>query len=174
MVISEFAGLTFEEVARRWMNVTAHALKPSSARRREKCIRFIAPFSRGPTIRNVQRQYCEKWLIERGVKKAPMTINRELELMRAVFNYAAKLGLILKNPTKDIQRRRLVQAKIHIPTREQFRNLIAAICQSDGREDSQRKAKNGADLVELLAYSGCRLSEATALHWSDVDLRKAP
>jgi integrase len=29
--------------------------------------------------------------------------------------------------------------------------------------------KDGADLLELLAYSGCRLHEATELRWQDVD-----
>jgi integrase len=35
--------------------------------------------------------------------------------------------------------------------------------------DSQQKAKPGADLVELLAYSGCRIAEAGALTWADVN-----
>ena len=43
---------------------------------------------------------------------------------------------------------------------------------SDGRPDSQRQAKAGADLVELLAYSGCRIQEATSHLWSDVDFDK--
>lgn len=172
LTISEDAGLNFEEVAQRWMVITAHTLKPRSAQRREECIRQIAPFFAGVSIRNIGRQHCERWLTERGVKRAPMTMNRELELMRAVFTYAVKRGLILKNPAEDIARRRLVQARIQIPTREQFKNLIAAIRESDGRLDSQQKAKSGADLVELLAYSGLRLGEATALRWADVDFEK--
>jgi len=43
---------------------------------------------------------------------------------------------------------------------------------ADGRPHIQAKAKHGANLVELLAYSGCRLSEATSLRWGDVDLAK--
>jgi integrase len=52
---------------------------------------------------------------------------------------------------------------------------------SDGREDCQAKAKDGADLIEFLAYSGARIREVTgggyakvkrALLWSDVDLEK--
>ena len=47
--------------------------------------------------------------------------------------------------------------------------LLAAIRISDGRADSQAKAKAGADLVEILAYSGCRLGEARALRWKHVN-----
>ena len=43
---------------------------------------------------------------------------------------------------------------------------------ADGRPHILDKAKHGADLVELLAYSGCRLAEATSPGWRDVDFEK--
>ena len=167
--ITDEAGQSFDEVAKRWMAVTSHTLKPSSAQRRELCIKSLSPFFAGVLIRNVRRQHCERWLTERAPKLAPMTMNRELELMRSVFAYAVKLGLILKNPADDIQRRRVVQAPIQIPSRVQFKKLLEAIRLSDGRAANQKKSKPGGDLVELLAYSGCRLHEATTLRWTDVD-----
>jgi integrase len=170
--ITAEAGQSFDEVANRWMAVTSHTLKPSSALRRELCIKALSPFFAGLLIRNVRPQHCERWLIERAPKLAAMTMNRELELMRSVFAYAVKLGLMLKNPAADIERRRVVQAAIQIPSREQFRKLLEAIRISDGRNDSQQKARPGADLVELLAYSGCRLQEATSLRWQDVDFER--
>jgi integrase len=171
--VTEDARLSFADVAKHWMAVTSHTLKPSSALRREQCIQTLIPFFEGFSIRNIQRQHCERWLTERAPNVAAMTMNRELELMRAVFAYAVKLGLMLKNPAEDIERRRVVQAKIQIPTREQFKKLTAAIRESDGREGSKIKAKFGADLVELLAYSGCRLAEATSLKWEDIDFEKS-
>ena len=170
--INEEAGQTFVEVAKRWMAVTVHTLKPRSEQRRQEAIATIAPFFAGVSIRNIGRQHCERWLTERAPTRAAMTTNRELELMRSVFDYAIKLGLMLNNPATDIERRRVVQAPILIPSRDQFRALIAAIRESDGREDSKRKAKPGADLVELLAYSGCRLGEAVGMRWADVNFEK--
>lgn len=163
---------TFQEVAQRWMDVTAHTLKASSAVRRDLCIRSLLPYFGDLPIRNIQAHHCERWLTERGKHLAPMTMNRELELMKSVFTYAVKNGLILRNPAEDLERRRVVPATITIPTREQFKQLIAAIRQSDGRLDSQAKSKPGADLVELLAYSGCRLTEGTSIRWRDVDFDK--
>jgi integrase len=70
-------------------------------------------------------------------------------------------------------------SKVHLAafaTREedeewgQLKALVEAIRNSDGRPGSQAKAKNGADLVELLAFSGCRLGEARALRWHHVNL----
>lgn len=170
--IGDEAKQSFADIAKRWMTVTAHTLKPSSSLRRDLCIRSIAPFFAGLTIRSIQPQHCERWLTERGQHLAPMTMNRELEIMRSIFGYAMKLGLLLKNPAEDLKRRKAKQAEIQIPSREQFRALIETIRKSDGREDSQRKAKAGADLVELLAYSGCRIAEAIALRWRDVNFEK--
>lgn len=90
-------------------------------------------------------------------------MNRELELMRGIFGYAVKLGLMINDPSDGIERRRVVQAQMQIPTRDQFKQLVAVIRASDGRTESIRKAQPSADLVELLAYSGCRLSEATSI-----------
>lgn len=171
--ITEDAFLAFEDIAERWMAVTSHTLKASSALRREQCIKQLLPYFAGLAIRNIQRQHCERWLTERGPTLAAMSMNRELELMRGVFGYAVKLGLMLKNPAEDLERRRVVQAQMQIPTRDQFKQLVAAIRASDGRADSIRKAQPGADLVELLAFSGCRLSEATSIRWRDVDFVKA-
>lgn len=170
--ITEDARLSFEEVAERWIATTAHALKESTVTRRRTCIANVAPYFASVAIRSIQPHHCERWLIERGAKLAPQTMAHELNAMRAVFDYAAQLGLILSNPAKDIKRRKVIQAPIVIPTREQFKTLVATIRESDGRAGSQRQAKNGADLVELLAYSGCRIHEAVSIRWADVDFPK--
>ncbi len=172
LTITEDARLSFDDVAKRWMDTTKHTLKASSITRRETCIANLSSFFKGVSIRNVQAVHCERWLTERGSKIAPQTLAHELNAMRAIFDYAVRLGLMLSNPAKDIKRKKIVQARIEIPTREQFRQILTAIRQSDGRADSQTKAKPGADLVELLAYSGCRLNEGTSLRWRDVDLEK--
>jgi site-specific recombinase XerD len=88
--------------------------------------------------------------------------------MRNVFTYALKHGLILSSPATTIKRPKVSNAKVVIPSREQFIKLVAQIRQSDGRTDSQRKSKAGADLVEFLAFSGARIGEARASAWEDV------
>jgi integrase len=82
--------------------------------------------------------------------------------MRAVFAYAMEQGWILRNPASGIKRRRIVSKTPDVPTLKQLQDIIAEI-RKEPRE------RGGADLVELLAYSGMRLREATALLWRDVD-----
>jgi integrase len=172
LTIGGDARLTFDEVAERWKAATQHGLKPSTVLRRETCIRNLSPFFKGMTVRNIQAYHCERWLAERGPNKAPQTLIHELDTMRLIFDYAIRLGLMLTNPARDIKRRKLVPKPIAVPTRDQFKKLIETIRLSDGRPSSQQMAKAGADLVELLAYSGCRVQEATSLHWSDADFGK--
>jgi integrase len=169
LTIGDDARLSFEEVAERWMASTAHTIKPSTTRRRQTCIKNLAPFFAGVSIRNIQPQHCERWLTERASKIASQTMANELNALRPIFAYAVKAGLMLSNPANNISRKKAVQKPMVIPTRQQFRELVKTIRSSDGRHGSQLKAKPGADLVELLAYSGCRIAEATALTWSDAD-----
>jgi integrase len=167
--VSPDSNLTFEQMAKRWMTVTGHTLKARTIHRRETALAAVKPYFKDVAIRNIEKNHCEQWLSKRGVKMSAQTFAHELSLIKNVFNYAIENGLILSNPAAHIKRRRITQAKINVPTREQFQSLVAAIRQSDGRPDSQKKASPGADLVELMAYSGMRVGEAAALRWADVD-----
>lgn len=169
LTITEDARLSFKEIAGRWVATTQQGLKPSSITRRETCIKNLVPFFQGLLIRNIQAAHCERWVTERGATISPRTFIHELDTMRLIFDYAVRLGLMLSNPAKGIKRRRIVATPITVPTREQFPKLKAAMREADDRPHIQEKAKHGADLVELLAYSGCRLAEATSLRWRDVD-----
>jgi integrase len=172
LVISSDSRLFFEDIGQRWLDSTAHTLKASTIVRRKICLKNLAPFFAGVSMRNVQALDCERWVQGRAGKVAPQTMAHELNAMRAVFDYAVDHGLILANPAKKIKRRKVVHAPMTIPTREQFRRLVDTIRESDGREFSQGMAANGADLVEFLAYSGCRLNEGISITWADVDFQK--
>lgn len=172
LTISDDSKLSFKEIADRWLASIRHTMKPASVNRLEKCIKGLEPFFRGVTVRNIKREHCEAWLTKRGPSLAASSFNHELDTMRGVLAYAVDLGLLLDNPALKLARATVRREEIQVPTRDEFVRLVAAIRQSDGRADSQAKAAPGADLVELLAYSGMRLREATSLRWSDVDFDK--
>jgi integrase len=167
--LSPDSNLSFEKTAERWMAVTDHTLKPRSCHRRRTSLTAVKPYFVGLAIKNLTTAHCEKWLIGRGRVIAPQTFAHELSLIKNVFNYAIERGLILSNPAEHIKRRTIPQAKVGVPKKEHFRSLVEAIRKSDGRPDSQRKAAPAADLVELMAYSGMRVGEATSLRWRDIN-----
>ncbi len=85
---AEAANVTFDEVAARLLETTRHALKAGTIRHRQTCLKAIAPFFLGQSIRNVTARHCEAWLTQRGATIAPQTFAHELSIMRAVFKYS--------------------------------------------------------------------------------------
>ena len=86
--ITDETNHTFDQIAARWMAATQHTLKQSSITRRLTCLKNLSPYFRGITIRNIQSQHCERWVVDRAAKIAPQTMAHELNAMRAVFEYA--------------------------------------------------------------------------------------
>ena len=166
--LTDDAKLGFEAVANRWLESIKHTLADGTIEQREIRIKNLAPFFKGTSLRNVTPFQCERWAVERGAKLATQTFVHEFETMRNVFKYAHQHGLILSSPATTIKRPKVTFTKAPIPSRQQFVKLVAQIRQSDGRADSQRKSKDGADLVEFLAFSGARIGEARVAVWGDI------
>ena len=179
--ISPEARLSFTQAAQLWLETNKHALSSSTVKRKEMYVKGLLPFFENMPVRNVMPQDCDRWVKERGAALASETYFHELDVLKAVFDFALGRGLILSNPAQHIKRRRVISKTIIVPTLDQFQELVRTIRQSDGRKDSQEKAKDGADLVEFLAYSGARIGEVTGgtdanekrpLLWADVQTER--
>lgn len=161
----EAAQITFEELAARWNKAEKHTLKESTATRRAASVKAIAPAFLGLQIRHITPRHCEAWAIARRKDEvAAATFTKELETMRGAFRYAVEQGLIIRDPAAHIKRPRVVNRRAPVPSRAQFESILASI-----RTAAQGKGDAGANLVELLAYSGMRLNEARSLRWRDVN-----
>jgi integrase len=114
------------------------------------------------TLRKLTTHSCELWANGRGKGLAASTYNNERDTLILVMAYAQREGLLLGNPAATLPRRRMPKNSVVIPSREQFSKLVETL-----RTGGSRRA-DAARLVELLAYSGMRLAEATALRWRDV------
>jgi integrase len=166
-VAKDDAKLTFKEVADAWNDATKHSIEESTEQRRKTCIENLAGYFKDLSVRNITVRDCEQWAAKRGAGAAAQTFAHELGVMKSAFKYALKHGFILSNPAVEIKRKKISNCKIQTPSRDQFQQIVAQMRFSDGREDSQEQAKDGADLVEFLAYSGARIGEAHATIWKD-------
>jgi integrase len=158
--------ITLIELADRWFGTVKGNLKPLSAGRVQTCIDQIKPYFSDVNIRNITRAMCDEWATKRGDKISASTFNKERDVLQAILKYGCRDGLLLDNPALHIERRKVAKLQIVVPTREQFKVLVSKVRALDARTEA------AAHLIELLAYSGMRLSEATSLKWSDVDFER--
>jgi integrase len=88
-------------------------------------------------------------------------------------------GLVLDNPASHIDRLKLSRLKLNIPTRQEFKELLATIRQCRLMTKGCDESQAAGNLVEFLGYSGCRLAEAVGDHkfgkppilWGDVNFK---
>jgi integrase len=154
--------ILFTDFGKRWLDTVNGTMKPSSSPRRETAINALKPYFTN-TVRAIDGGLVDTWAASRSKTAAARTFNIERETLIQILDYAMREGLILENPARVVERRKQPQAKVVIPTKAQFKTLLATLRQSDVRYHE------AADLCELLAYSGCRLGEATSMTWGDVN-----
>lgn len=154
--------ITFGELAKIWLERAKPALKPSSYRRREVSVNQLNRHFGKLVVRNLTARDCDEWVVKRTNRSAS-TFNNERETLRMILEYGCRDGLLLDNPALTVERRKQDKQESRIPTRTEFETLVTALRKADPRY------RHAADLVELLAYSGMRLGEATAILWGDVD-----
>jgi integrase len=85
-----------------------------------------------------------------------------------VLDIAVEAGARYDNPVVHIKRKKVRQKLLHLPSQEQFMELVTTIRKSDGGW-----AERCADLVEFLSYSGCRKGEAARVNGRDCDFEKS-
>ncbi len=154
--------ITFTELADRWLLLARSRLKESSAARIELCVRQLKQTFGAIGVRNITRADCDDWAMKREPQISASTFNKEREALQQILKFGCRDGALLDNPAAHIERRKQPKTSIAIPTRQQFGIVIKGI------RDLGVRANGSVELVELLAFSGMRLAEATSMRWSDV------
>jgi integrase len=160
---TEGGKVAFEELGTRWLAVLGASLKPSSHLRQVVVLKALNQFFGKMLVRSVTKSHIEKWASIRSKSCAPRTFNHERATLARLFEYAMRDGLVLDNPVTVVKRMKPIKGEIVIPTKDQFKALVEAI------RALKVTAHNAADLCELLAYSGCRLAEATSMRWGNIN-----
>lgn len=92
---------------------------------------------------------------------APATINKRLSSLRSCLNWAIKSGKACENPWLTVKSRKADRKPIRPFGPGEIREICAGF-------DSL--APSYAPFVRFLFLTGCRLSEAIGIRWSDIDL----
>lgn len=146
-----------------------HTLSPQSRYYRQNCIKRLLkswPTLDGMKLRNITRTQCEEWASKLTDQVDAQYFNNILGTLKAIL----KRGGISdedSSPLADVKRMGVVLAPPRLPEPGQFLKLLEAM-ETSGAGQQQACA----DFARFLAFSGCRLSEARAATWADVDLAK--
>lgn len=158
---------TFSDLSDAWLSNKRPKLKRNSIDRLVTGLKQLKEFFGEMPVRGITEADCCEWERSRGARGGASWFNMMRITLQAVFRQAIHDGLLMDNPATCLARRKLPKANRFIPSHEQFRQVVAQIRRADCR------AQTGGDLVELLAYSGMRLTEAISLVWGDVDFGRA-
>jgi integrase len=108
---------------------------------------------------------CRDWAANYQPAVSATRFNNTVDCLRSIFGLGIKVGMIQTNPAAKLGKVKVRSKQLQLPSREQFTALVTSVRSAGGW-----CSKQCGDLVEFLAYSGCRLTEAGFVAWKDVDL----
>ena len=115
-------------------------------------------------VRKITQGDCKRWAGKYARKASPTNYNNTVALLRQVLNCAVDAGVIYANVAAGLKRVTIRSKEIVLPSTDKFNALIVEMRNGHGRD-----SRNCADFAAGLAFTGCRLSEANALEWRDID-----
>jgi integrase len=142
-------------------------LKPATKDYRRKTVQYLLrswPELKERIPAKITETECKGWAAQYHADFSETLYNNTVDSLRHIFALAINRGLIARNPALSISKVKVPQRKLELPNSDQFRRIVEAI-----RTSGSATSQGCGDLVEFLAYSGCRINEAANVHWKDID-----
>ncbi len=148
--------------------IADHALKPASKNYRCNCIKVLLrtwPDLDAQPPTKITESDCRNWASRFATEYDEQFFNNTLSTLRHILERAG-LGRD-DNPAFKVKRLGVKPKELRLPEPSQFDALLRLI-----ETAGARQSHHCADFVRFLAFSGCRLSEARQVKWSDVDFAR--
>lgn len=160
------------EAAERWFElraaqVEAGELAPGTLTVYRSAWRLdVEPACGGWRLREATVPRCEAWMVELRRRKGAGSSGRARTVLSGILGYAARMGAIPSNPVRDISpipgARKVKARAMTRVEREDWITKMAA--------DEKAARWDIPDLTRFLLATGCRIGEALAVSWDEVDL----
>jgi integrase len=148
-----------------------YSLKDRSKTYREERITALLkswPDLNQTDVAQISKTDCLTWAADFGKAASPSAFNNTVGTLRLVLNIAVEAGARYDNPSIHIKRKKVRQKLLQLPSQKQFVELVTTIRNGDGGW-----AERCADLVEFLAYGGCRIGETARVEGHHCDFEKS-
>lgn len=119
------------------------------------------------SVRNLTEGDLLAWSKAFQAKYSTSRYNGAVGLLKRMFRWAVERGLRSDNPAAKIKRLRQRSKIPQLPTMTQFRQIVAHV-----RASGHRFSQDSADMIEFMAYSGCRKTESWGVLISDLDFSR--
>lgn len=143
-----------------------HNLRGQSRYYRKNCVKRLVkswPGIEALSLHAIKAPMCEEWAGKLSEEVDPQYFNNILGTFKAILKRAGITGE--ESPLSGIARSGVQIVPSTLPEPEQFTRIVREM-ETSGAGQQQAVA----DFARFLAFSGCRLSEARAVTWGDVDL----
>lgn len=142
--------------------IEKHAAFKRSGWRDEMMLRvYLIPYFKDRRLGAIDQKMIDDYKALRAGQVRPATVNRELALLKTLFNKAATWGLADKNPVKGVELFAEDNQIEHVLRDEEEDRLLAACT---GRFTYLRS------LIVLALHTGMRRGELLSLKWTNVTL----
>jgi len=148
-----------------------HSLKERSKAYREERITALLkswPDLAQADVARISKADCLAWVARYGRTASPSAFNNTVGTFKLILAIAVEAGARYDNPAVHIKRKKIRLKPLQLPSQKQFIELVTTIRNGEGGW-----ARRCADLVEFLAYSGCRKGEAARICGRDCDFEKS-
>ncbi|HEX3716329.1 MAG TPA: site-specific integrase [Verrucomicrobiae bacterium] len=145
-----------------------HTLAEQSRKYRKNCIAALLrtwPELDEMKLEKISETGCREWAKRFAAKHDEQYFNNALGTLRMIIERGG-IGHDA-NPARKIKRLGVKPKQLQLPEPAQFEKLLLTI-----ETSGAGVARECADLVRFLAFSGCRISEARQVKWGDVDWQR--
>lgn len=150
---------TVGELGTIWLNSQTH-LKASSFHSLEVGYRLhVLPRWENTKIGDIRHSHVQAWVSELSTRKSASTVIRAYGALASILDVAVRDRRLLDNPARGTK----LPKKTKKPHAYLTHNQVEALAEASGKQST---------LIYLLAYTGLRWGEATALRLNNLDLLK--
>ena len=170
---------TYRELVALWWESYKNTIKPNSQQSMEGIVRLhILPvfgdYKLDKLTTPIIQQQVNKWAdkANKGEKGAYANYSFLNNINRRILQYGVTMQVIRHNPARDVIIPRKQQNKEHKVKFFSNQELKQFLDYLDNLDQSSYENFFDYVLYKTLLASGCRIGEALALEWSDIDLKK--
>ncbi|MDR3112989.1 MAG: site-specific integrase [Endomicrobium sp.] len=152
--------ITTQAFLQEYLNYSQTNKRPNTYKKDKYATSNILRLIKIPLLKDITPKHIEEYKTERAKEVKPISVNRELDVLKALFTKATEWKYITESPAKPVKNIKVSKRPPRYLDEEEIKRLI---------EKAEGIYK---DMIIISLYTGFRISEVFNLQWKDIDLEK--